>query len=50
MARHTILVAEDEAIVAADLSHKLSSLGYEVIGTTSSGDIIYWGPGTGYRN
>jgi PAS domain S-box-containing protein len=36
--KHTILVAEDEAIVAADLSQKLGLLGYEVVGTTPSGE------------
>lgn len=34
----TLLVAEDEAIVAADLAEKLTLLGYKVIATTGRGD------------
>ena len=34
----TILIVEDEAIVAADLGRKLSRLGYEVVGTAGRGD------------
>lgn len=33
-----ILIVEDEAIVAFNLKLDLESLGYEVVGTTSSGD------------
>lgn len=38
MSKATILIVEDEAIVAADLSCKLGQLGYEVIGTTDRGE------------
>ncbi|MHB0958135.1 MAG: PAS domain-containing protein [Pirellulaceae bacterium] len=38
MSKATILVVEDEAIVAADLSGKLTRLGYEVVGTAGRGD------------
>jgi len=34
----TILIVEDETIVAADLANKLRSLGYEVAGSTDSGE------------
>jgi len=34
----TILLVEDEMIVAADLANKLSMLGYKVIGSTDSGE------------
>lgn len=34
-----ILVVEDEAIVAMDISHRLKRMGYEVIGTAASGEI-----------
>ena len=33
-----ILIVEDETIVAADLKHKLTHLGYHVIGTTGRGE------------
>ncbi len=38
MPKASILIVEDEAIVAEDLSRKLSSLGYEVTGVTPSGE------------
>jgi PAS domain S-box-containing protein len=34
----SILIVEDEAIVAADLAIRLTQLGYEVVGTTPSGE------------
>lgn len=34
----TILIVEDEALVATDLKFKLEDLGYEVIGTVATGD------------
>lgn len=34
----TILIVEDEFIVAADLKAKLTKLGYEVVGMAASGD------------
>ncbi|HTP64440.1 MAG TPA: response regulator, partial [Geobacteraceae bacterium] len=37
MDKVTILVVEDETIVAADLAGKLAVLGYEVVGTASTG-------------
>lgn len=37
MSKGTILIVEDEAIVAEDLSHKLRSLGYVISGTTARG-------------
>jgi PAS domain S-box-containing protein len=38
MAKTTILIVEDEAIVAADLAGKLNQLGYEVVGTAAEGE------------
>jgi len=38
MAKSTVLIVEDEAIVAADLAGKLAMLGYEVAGSTSTGE------------
>jgi len=38
MNRSTILVVEDEAIIAADLEERLSALGYGVAGTAATGD------------
>src|SRR5438270_1946765 len=35
--RRSVLIVEDEQIVAADLEVKLAQLGYEVIGTAASG-------------
>ncbi len=37
-AKPAILIVEDEAIVAEDLSHKLRRLGYEVAGVAASGE------------
>lgn len=37
MSKTTILIVEDEAIVAADLAGKLGQLGYEVAGTAAAG-------------
>jgi len=38
MIKTTVLVVEDEAIVAEDLASKLGQLGYEVVGTAARGD------------
>ena len=38
MIKATVLVVEDEAIVAADLENKLALLGYKVVGTAASGE------------
>ena len=38
MSKATILIVEDEAIVAADLAGKLGQLGYAVCGTTARGE------------
>jgi len=38
MGKATILIVEDEAIVATDLAGKLRRLGYEVVGTTAQGE------------
>ncbi len=38
MSKARILVVEDEALVAADLSARLETMGYEVIGRASSGE------------
>lgn len=35
----TVLIVEDEAIVAADLAGKLRRLGYEVAGIADSGEV-----------
>src|SRR5512137_2466468 len=37
MSKTTVLIVEDEAIVAADLSGKLGQLGYQVVGTAAEG-------------
>jgi PAS domain S-box-containing protein len=38
VSKTTILIVEDEGIVAADLARKLEGLGYEVAGTAARGD------------
>jgi PAS domain S-box-containing protein len=38
MNKTTVLIVEDEAIVAADLSGKLGQFGYEVVGIAATGD------------
>ena len=38
MSKTTVLIVEDEAIVAADLAGKLGQLGYEIAGTTAVGE------------
>lgn len=38
MSKTTVLIVEDEAIVAADLAAKLRMLGYEVVGTAAEGE------------
>jgi DNA-binding NtrC family response regulator len=38
MNKPTILIVEDEAIVAEDLSGKIRNLGYEVVGITDNGE------------
>jgi PAS domain S-box-containing protein len=38
MARHAILIVEDEAIVSADIHNKLRRLGYEIAGATDTGE------------
>jgi len=38
MSKSSILIVEDESIVAADLAGKLRQLGYEVAGTAASGE------------
>ncbi|MHC1742913.1 MAG: response regulator [Syntrophobacteraceae bacterium] len=38
MSKVTVLIVEDEAIVAADLSGKLRQLGYEVSGIAAEGE------------
>jgi len=38
MSDHSILIVEDEAIVSADIASKLRKLGYEVAGSTGSGE------------
>ncbi len=38
MAKTTVLIVEDEAIVAADLAGKLEQLGYEIAGIAASGE------------
>jgi AmiR/NasT family two-component response regulator len=37
MAKPSVLIVEDEAIVAEDLSHKVTALGYHVVGVFSTG-------------
>jgi PAS domain S-box-containing protein len=38
MNKKTVLIVEDEAIVAADLAARLGQLGYEVVGTEAKGE------------
>ena len=38
MPKATILIVEDEAIIAQDLSQQLTRLGYEVLGITDTGE------------
>jgi len=38
MAKTTVLIVEDEEIVAADLAGRLEQLGYEVVGTAAKGE------------
>ena len=38
MTQTTILIVEDEMIVAADLANKLGKLGYKVVGSADSGE------------
>ena len=38
MAKTTVLIVEDEEIVAADLAGKLEQLGYQVVGTAAKGE------------
>lgn len=38
MSKGTILIVEDEVIVAADLANKVSQMGYQVIGSTTRGE------------
>jgi PAS domain S-box-containing protein len=38
MSKATILIVEDEAIVAADIANKLRKLGYDVVGSTGTGE------------
>ncbi len=38
MSKATVLIVEDEAIVATDLTRKLQRLGYEVVGIASEGE------------
>ena len=38
MTPHSILVVEDEVIVSADLTSKLTKMGYEVVGATGYGE------------
>ena len=40
MAKGKLLIAEDEKIIALDLSMRLSAFGYEVIGSVSSGKEV----------
>ncbi|MFO7576706.1 MAG: response regulator [Pelovirga sp.] len=38
MSKATVLIVEDEAIIAADLAGKLEKLGYEIVGTEAKGE------------
>jgi CheY-like chemotaxis protein len=38
MNKISILIVEDEAIVAYDLANKIRQMGYEVVGTTDTGE------------
>ena len=38
MVQPTVLIVEDEAIVAEDLTNKVTALGYEVIDTVPTGE------------
>jgi PAS domain S-box-containing protein len=38
MSKTTVLIVEDEAIIAADLAGKLEKLGYEIVGTEAKGE------------
>jgi CheY-like chemotaxis protein len=38
MSKNTILIVEDEAIIAYDLRSKVERLGYEVVGITATGE------------
>jgi CheY-like chemotaxis protein len=38
MSKNTILIVEDEAIIAYDLRSKVERLGYEVVGIASTGE------------
>lgn len=39
MTQHRIFIVEDESIVALDLQNRLRRLGYQVVGTASSGEV-----------
>ena len=39
MTQPSILIVEDEAVVAEDLANKVKALGYRVIGIASSGEV-----------
>lgn len=38
MSNHSILIVEDEAIIAEDLTGKIRNMGYEVVGRTQTGE------------
>jgi len=38
MSKLSILIVEDKAIVAENLTHKVRQLGYDVVGTTATGE------------
>ncbi len=38
MSNHSILIVEDEAIIAEDLAGKIRNMGYEVAGRTATGE------------
>ncbi|MFZ3045036.1 MAG: response regulator, partial [Desulfatirhabdiaceae bacterium] len=38
MSNPAILIVEDEAIVSADIANKLRKLGYDVVGSTDTGE------------